>query len=441
MPQTQSSTQTTEPKSTSSYRIRTMAGDVESVRKGTAPSSTSVDIDLPKETEKIDKSVPIKPSFPKIEDLKQQNKDDFFDILKKSENQQFQSPIKGNLNIPKQQTTMPTPIPPPNLPTTPIPQAPPPRPIVPVPPPMPKIPSVPTPPQIPQAQKLPSIPKISPLPVIKQPELPKAKSGKGGRFFAILIVSILIIGFIAGEIWYFFLREETSTTNQNITEVLPPPQNVEPFSEETEIPETIVTEEPEIPSPILSYSRSETIDLETLSSISSYAGTDELVRIAVKSINEEGINEYSDIVTIANQLNIKIPNDVSKEFSGNFDVFLFGGNSIDKETCENANIKSSTCYGPRLGMAIKVADPEKVKSFLKTWEKTMVTDLKQMILSEYGKQASYSFLTNNYQGQTIRYINIPINTITIEYSLVNDVLIISTSKSSIYKAIDSVVGY
>ena len=93
----------------------------------------------------------------------------------------------------------------------------------------------------------------------------------------------------------------------------------------------------------------------------------------------------------------------------------------------------------RLGMAIKVLDSTKISAPLKAWEKTMVTDLKPLVLSKVGVAASPTFQTGTYQNQTIHYKNLPINTITVEYTLIDDVLIITTSKSAILKAIDSVI--
>ncbi len=136
-------------------------------------------------------------------------------------------------------------------------------------------------------------------------------------------------------------------------------------------------------------------------------------------------------------LKLKIPVSVSKEFSEDFDVFAFGGNSFDQDECTKAKNTLETCYGPRLGLAIRVLDAKKAASALKIWERTMSADLKPLILAKAGGSATANFQTGIYEGKTIRYKNMPINTITVEYALSDDIMIITTSKSAIWKAIDS----
>ncbi len=482
-----STIRTFEPKVLPTYKIRTMAGDLEAVKKGSAPSAMPVTIDLQKEpaikaeikpvpqgTQQSPSPIVIRPSFPKIifkkpEEKPAEKKSGGFGWLNKKDEvritpdekpkiritpspmpikndiapssrplispppltppkiQPFSSPIKNPINLkqqkmePQQQTTS---APPPGLPTMQVPPNLPMRPLTPPPPPRPPISS--QMPQLPQMQKLPTLPQRPGLPSIQPAGLPKAESSqpKKGKLIAIVAISAIILTFIAGEIWWFFLRGETTQTPAQTSEVLPAPQNVQPL-----LPENTATTpaetEPTIPSPILSYSRSEVIDLETLADTSGLASSDELVRLVVKApvaqTTGETTNitanssEYADVAAIAKQLKIKIPATVSSQFSGDFDVFLFGGNSFDEEVCSKARNTSETCFGPRFGIVAKVSDPKTAMSALKIWEKTMATDLKPMILSKVGSSASANFLTGTYQNQSIRYknrIGISINTNT-----------------------------
>ena len=526
-----STTKTFEPKTSPAYKIRTMAGDLEAVRKGITPSAMPIIVDLPKEpikeisdqtqkqepkqkippaakdyeseaktfapqeTEKYQEA--IKFSFPRISFEKPkgktaekpaEEKTGFFGWLKKEDRikispdespqikiqppqapmknemappyrplippkpltppkiQPFSSPINNPI-IPKQPKMEPqqqtTYAPPPGLPTMPTPPNLPFRPLTPPPPPLPTMP---------QMQKLPAMPPRHGLPPVQPAGLKSAESAKPkkGRLIAIVAVSVLILTFIAGEIWWFFLREKTAqTTPQSVLEILPPPQNVEPLLPEGTSETTPAISEPNIPAPVLSYAKSEIIDLETLADVSGLAGADELVRLVVKSLTASATgeepsdaetsssDEYADITAIVKQLKIKIPASVSREFLDDFDVFVFGGNSFDEETCAKAKNTAETCFGPRLGIAVKVSDPKKMLSTLKIWEKTMSVDLKPMVLAKVGGSSTANFQTGTYNGQSIRYKNMPINTITVEYALAGDTLIITTSKSAILKAIDS----
>ena len=65
-----SSTTQIEPKNALSYKIRTMAGDIDALKKGSAPLHSEIKID-PAAIPQINK---FKPSFPKIEPVKQEIK-------------------------------------------------------------------------------------------------------------------------------------------------------------------------------------------------------------------------------------------------------------------------------------------------------------------------------------------------------------------------------
>ncbi|MBI4118993.1 MAG: hypothetical protein HY452_01900, partial [Parcubacteria group bacterium] len=110
---------------------------------------------------------------------------------------------------------------------------------------------------------------------------------------------------------------------------------------------------------------------------------------------------------------------------------------FDQNECARAKNQPPSCYGPRLGLALKTANPVQLATAFRTWEKTMTTDLKALVLSKIGNAAMPGFQTGNYQSQIIHYKNLPLNTVTVEYVLAGDVLIITTSKSSMLKALDA----
>lgn len=488
-----SSTTNQEPKNSLAYKIRTMASDIDALKKGAQPLHSEVTID-PKTIPQANK---IKPSFPQIEPLKQaiqaakppvpeprkleinkeevkvtptpQPKIEAPPIIKSEEiktdlskplisppqfspkiSQPFETPIKKPIMPPENLNQQRVQAPPPGLPTEPAaPQRPtapmPPRPLTPSPvqqtsklPPLPPLPT-----------QRPNLPPLPPIPA-KQSTAP-APSSKGGKGKLILIgiVSVLIISFVAGEIWWFFLRQQPVTDQASTQDLLPPPQELQPLLpvEQTpstnEAPETVT---PTRPVGLLSYNQSEQIidvmDIKNLSSES--VAENALVKLVIQksttdaTTGEATTAELATIDELINALKIKIPSTLKKELSGEFDVFAFGGNTFDKTECEKAKNSSVSCYGPRLGMAFKVLDPAKINPLLKSWEKTMATDLKPIILTKAVINTKSVFQSGIYQDQTIRYKNLPINTITVEYVLVGDTLIISTSKSSILEAIDSV---
>lgn len=103
--------------------------------------------------------------------------------------------------------------------------------------------------------------------------------------------------------------------------------------------------------------------------------------------------------------------------------------------------------GSRLGFVVEVSDIDKLAEYLGPWEETMISDLKPVFLDEeIGEPAAEGFQDNVYppagetgQSINIRYLNFPESSLTIDYALVGDYLMITTSKESMYEAIDRIL--
>lgn len=444
------------------YRIRTMAGDIEAIKKGGLPEHKSVII------EKDDSSLKtsgetfkkIKPSFPDISkvglktDLSESQPQGIKPSgqpwvhakpLTQKNNQPFNVPISKPMPPFEQKNDAP---PPPGLPTAPTPPPIAPKPLTPPParpmPPMPPIPIKPMPPSTPASLSLP------PLPPLPKTTFPGNKSSSSKKMLLIAVLGAVLLIFIIGEIWWFFIRTPGSppetTTAQN--DILPPPQELQPLLPPEETQPTAINE-PKLPASILSYSRTEiiTASKNTPAAIntaiedfdSDSVGDDELARLAVKAATPDNpdISEFTNLDDIVKGLGLKMPQVVRQNLSDDFNLFVFGANSFDKDECLRLKNTDPGCYGPRLGLAIKISNIDKIMPALKIWEKTMTIDLKPLIWAKTGKAASTSFLTGTYQEKNIHYKNLPLNTVTVEYAVAEDTLIIATSKNSMLKAIDS----
>jgi hypothetical protein len=69
----------------------------------------------------------------------------------------------------------------------------------------------------------------------------------------------------------------------------------------------------------------------------------------------------------------------------------------------------------------------------------MFDDLKNLFLDEKLQEPSVkSFKNNVYKGVEIRYLNLPNPDLTIDYAVVNNLLILSTSKAAMYEIIDRI---
>ncbi|MEK7078090.1 MAG: hypothetical protein AAB911_00825 [Patescibacteria group bacterium] len=342
------------------------------------------------------------------------------------------------------------------------------------PPPLPPLPSLPFRPSMPP---LPSRPATPPSPITGAapmnlpsanfpstsipptlPPLPAVYSSaiKKKSMIILLAGAVVVVIFIIGEIWWFFLKPAAAPVApaNETNNILPPPQELQPLlpPQETSV-NTPSQETSTLPKALLSYNRVEIITVESISPAEIAAavndfdtttiGTDELARLVIKIENAEIALDQNqlpsnNIVTLENiaaGLKLKIPAAIKNELLDDYDLFIYGSSEFDKEICQKNKNTAPSCSGPRLGLALKTTGETKINSAAKIWEKTMASDLKNLILAK--TTSAGQFQTGTYQGQTIRYKNLPISAIAIEYALVNDVLIIGTSKSSTLKAIDA----
>lgn len=430
-----------------------MAGDIEAVKKGASPEHKSVIIEttiakpntLPEFTPKpVFPKIPIQslkngPSLPETENIKPFKESlDSPRPLSKTPPPPFNTPLSKPIipTMPPEPKNMAPPL---DLPTAPTPLPIPPQPLTPPPSPrsmptQPPIPPRPTlPPLPPAARATPSLPPLPPLPS-KASAYP-LRNGSQKKLFLLIGLGAAVVIFIIGEIWWFFLRSPStpSETVSDQTDLLPPPQELTPLLPAEETQSTL--QEPVNPPGLLSYDRTEEIT-QVIESKTATVGPDELTRLTIKI--PAGTLEPVTLDQIIQQLGLKIPLAVKQNLGDNFDLFIFGGNTFDEDECGRVKNTSPQCWGPRLGLVLKVADPVRIKPALSAWEKTMASDLRPLVVAKTGTSASPVFLTGDYQGETIHYKNMPINTMTVEYALINDILVIATSKSSMLKAIDSI---
>lgn len=183
--------------------------------------------------------------------------------------------------------------------------------------------------------------------------------------------------------------------------------------------------EPTIPSSLIPVDETETIELikgqenllidklKTTAAQGQEIGT--LRRILIKSVNGQSkylnFNEFCQIAEIQTPLS-----------ENNFTLFLY-----------------SQDEGNRLGLVIDIQNfyEEPIFSLLRNWEPEMKTDLKLIFLAtKPGPAATEEFQDNIYQNIAIRYLNFPHPDLTIDYAIIDDKLVIATSKDSIYAVID-----
>ena len=77
---------------------------------------------------------------------------------------------------------------------------------------------------------------------------------------------------------------------------------------------------------------------------------------------------------------------------------------------------------------------------IKIKENSILQELDSLFLNNQIDIAlNKEFQDNIYQGISIRYVNLPTSDISLDYAVVNNLLVVATSKQSMYAAIDKIL--
>ena len=430
-----------DPSTKNTYKVRSMETDLESGGKGTPPVNIPIDLEIKsKENNKLDiKPLPgmaVKPeskrefSAPPIPSPKIESPRPYTLPTKPLQPQPIRpaTPLRQNVEMPSEKIERALPPIPTNLPSK-------------------KENLFPPSPRLKPIREIPTrlgpnnLEQTPQSSVAKQVEKPpkttSPKKSSSRRIIVLSILAFIIVLFILGEIWWFFIASTPEPT--------PPPENFFPTPEETLPPpeEEPVVITPEIPAALLSYSETIEINLSELTSEEMSMG---IFRAISELTSENALNRVVfvsdldqtvlDLETFLSLSGIIVPESISSSLSGSYDFFFLGENSFDKTSCSKAGISNNACAGPRLGLALPIKNGKNIDSSLRSWESTMPNDL-QSILPSQTSISSGNFKNASYGGTSIRYQNFPIDTTTIDYAVLNNILLISTSKTSMYAVVDA----
>lgn len=185
--------------------------------------------------------------------------------------------------------------------------------------------------------------------------------------------------------------------------------------------------EPQLSAPLIS------IEEKSIASISEERNVFQLLKSEAR--NEQKLRTFKRIGVLKNEkdflslseifegLEIKISPYAFSAMQDNYNLLIF-----NQET------------GKRLGIIVEINNPENLKIQMLNWEATMLEDFKNFYPIELpGQPASKNFLDDNYKNVIIRYKNLPLPTLTLNYTILGNYLIICTSKDMIYSTIDRIL--
>jgi len=134
--------------------------------------------------------------------------------------------------------------------------------------------------------------------------------------------------------------------------------------------------------------------------------------------------DFLSLAEVLQNLEIPISPYVLSELKDNYNLLIF-----NQET------------GKRIGLIVETNNSENLKAQMKAWETTMLDDFKNLYPIQLpGQAANKNFLDDNYKNVIIRYKNLPYSNLTLNYTILGNLLVIGTSKEMMYSAVDKILA-
>ncbi len=161
--------------------------------------------------------------------------------------------------------------------------------------------------------------------------------------------------------------------------------------------------------------------------------------IVVLRIKDEHGNDVK--MSLLNKaLMIKFPLNLSSALTNEYNLFAYLPTSNEKVRCQQALITDKECFGPRIGLILKIKDNQsnQVISELRRMPiKNLINNLSSIFLFSPAGEATSSDVV--YRGVKVHYVNLPISTMSLDYAIINNYLVIATSKNSFRRVIDKII--
>lgn len=163
----------------------------------------------------------------------------------------------------------------------------------------------------------------------------------------------------------------------------------------------------------------------------------------IKSVLLDKINSKDIIIPQTRFLSIQMS--VDEKFLEGEDIIdgltkNFPPAVLDKIDRKNNLLLYSQNKEPRIGLVFQLLSDKDLIVWLRQWESTMAEDLKNLFMDNLGNGISTSgiFQDTMYKETPIRYLNLSSHSAAIDYAIVDNMLIITTSRDSMFELINYV---
>jgi hypothetical protein len=262
------------------------------------------------------------------------------------------------------------------------------------------------------------------------PQAPSPKKSLVSKKFILIagVLGVILIAAAMGVYWKIFAPEAP---------IVEPPPII--------IPEPKITEQP-MPEALIAHGATEVIEIDKISYSSLEPKLDALknmpfpanflVYTPVRLKTETDIT-YLALKEFFDGLQISAPEGLISQINEGFTLFLYSQAEAAERLCIDSAIQDKQCYGPRLGLVIGISDPNITFSVMRAWEKTMVADLQPIMFYEPQEKPVGSFKAGEHKNLETNFINLPIPTMSIDWIIADNHLIIATSKEAARAAADA----
>ena len=161
--------------------------------------------------------------------------------------------------------------------------------------------------------------------------------------------------------------------------------------------------------------------------------------IILRVKNEKGQDVNFSLLSKA--LGIKLPETILSSLEENYNFLIYLPDGREKVSCQQSLINQPECFGARIGLVIKIKDGkiDSVKNELNREKMDNLAD-------DWSPLFLFSPLNHSTSSETIyhnvkaRYINLPISTMTLDYAIIDNYLVVVTSKNFLYQVVDLLTG-
>lgn len=135
--------------------------------------------------------------------------------------------------------------------------------------------------------------------------------------------------------------------------------------------------------------------------------------------------EYTELISteVVENWGLAMPNEIYNSISRDYNIFFYG-------QPESGDVRAVLIF--------KLNNLNSIQEKLLLWEETMLFDLKNIFLGrQYGEASTETFQDNFYKDTVhIRYLNLPQPDLTLDHSVIDDYLVITTSREAIWATMD-----